>query len=102
MINDFHKEYLDYIVGEVSETKPLNFVFNTKSKYFKCYEYEILLEVCGWRLFIKEEIWNNLQDFFGLTHTETKVILNRYFSEKLELKDMTPVVCTWHRQRGWY
>ena len=101
MINDFHKDYLDYIVGEVSETIPQN-LNNKKSKYFKNKEFEILLEVCGWRLLIKEEIWNNLQDFFGLTHTETKVILNGYFSEKLELKDVTPVVCTWHRQRGWY
>ena len=100
MINKFHEEYLDYTLGEISETK--SYYLSTNSKFFKSKDYDILLEVCGWRLFIKEIVFNNFQDFFSLTYSETKIILIHYFSKKLDLSGLTPVVCTWGRQRSWY
>lgn len=100
MINTFHEEYLDYTLGEISETK--SYYLSSKSKFFKSKDYDILLEVCGWRLFIKEPVFNNLQDFFNLSTTETKIIFSNYFNKKLGLSGLTPVVCTWGRQRSWY
>lgn len=97
MINDCYKEYLDYLIGNVIETKP-DFRCNEKRrKFFKNNEYKIILELVDWRLFIKEDIWYNFQCFFDLTYSETRSYFNEYFCEKMNLNNITPTVCKLNR-----
>jgi hypothetical protein len=87
-MNECYKQYLDYLLGNVSITEP-NFNYNKKFKYYKNNQYDIILELADWRLFIKEDIWYNFQYFFDLRYSETMIFFNEYFSKKMNLKYIT-------------
>ena len=84
-----YKEYLLYLLGDLTEVKSEKY---PNSRFWKNTEYGVVLELeKSVNLYIQNEIWNGFSKFFSLQYIETKRLMKSILEEHLKLRDITPL-----------
>ncbi len=83
-----YKEYLLYLLGDLTEVKSEKY---PNSRLWKNTEYGVVLELDKSGFFyIHYQIWRNFSKFFSLQYNETQHIMKDVLEEHLKLGGITP------------